>query len=269
MTVYQADCCTLRHSTEISHDKLKFIIQFINHKQLCQTGAEITELNWIKGLEQLHVEKRDILMSRGAVTSPRGAQGNYSHHSLIILAPSQALTSTRLCRLGQSCWMITLLRTTLTPGACPSSSSSRMGGPLLGRHSHPKSSATPRRPSRINSASSPSALATMWTTSCWRGWPWRTVAWQGFSRRMRMQPATSRGLFWFFCPLASFGMENPLVRCGKKLEFPWGSALGMIRYSEWLPRNFLFLSRPPEMYWSFPAPQSKAFVSLIHIIHII
>lgn len=40
----------------------------------------------------------------------------------------------------------------------------------------------------------------------------------------------------------------------------------MIRHSEWLPRNFLLLSRPPELYWSFPAPQNKAFVSLTQIV---
>lgn len=96
--------------------------------------------------------------------------------------------------------MITLLRTTSMPEVSLWSSSSLMGGPLLGKHSHPKSSATPRMPSVISSASSPLALAMMWTTGCWRGWHWRTVAWQGISRRMRTQPATWKGLFCFVCP---------------------------------------------------------------------
>jgi len=104
------------------------------------------------------------------------------------------------------------------PEASLWSSSSRMEGPLLGKHSHPKSSATPRMPSVINSASSPLALAMMWTTSCWRGWHWRTVAWWGISRRMKMQPATWKGLFSFICPSwLSKGWNTSPTRTGWEL----------------------------------------------------
>lgn len=164
------------------------------------------------------------------------------------------------------------------PGVSLWSSSSRTGGPLLGKHSHPKSSATPRMPSVISSASSPSALAMMWTTGCWRGWHWRTAAWRGISRRMRMQPATSKGLFCFFCAyicIVSSGQgfwegksskeTSQEVRVSLRLNSGW-ERQSMLRYWGCLPRNCLLPSRLPELYWSFSAPQNKAFVSLIQII---
>lgn len=182
-----------------------------------------------------------------------------------------------LSRLVQSCLMITLLRTTSMPGVSPWSSSSRMGGPLLGKHSRPESSATPRTPYVINSASSPLALAMMWTTSCWREWHWKTVAWRGISRRMRMQPVTSKGMFCFFCAHIFFGSsrqgfceekssKETLQEMGVSLRLSSGrERQSMLRYWGDLPRNCLLPRRSLELYCSFPAPQNKAFVLLIQI----
>lgn len=77
-----------------------------------------------------------------------------------------------------------------------------------------------------------------------------------------------------------FGFSGKVFWDGKSSKETWremGVSLrlspgwerqSVIRYSEWLPRNFLLLSRPPEMYWSFPAPQKKAFLSPIQVIFV-
>lgn len=63
----------------------------------------------------------------------------------------------------------------------------------------------------------------------------------------------------------SFGETWQKIGVSLRLSSTW-KRQSMIRYSEWVLRNLLFLSRPPEMCWSFPAPQNKAFVSLSQII---